>query len=472
MGILRTAVTHAAIAFVMLSFMRASASEPSHGVWYTPGAADAYGRVRPDKSYSSVEYSCGYPGKPTVYSGPMATYCAWHRPMAVYAPTANKTFFVFGNSQNSPAISFYDHSRKTFAQPVILGNNPDNDAHRNPTLLIDETGYLYVFWGAHGHASHVAKSKTPHEIADWHAMGDIEDRNTYPQPWQLKAGEIFVSYRGTSPGWFCRTSSDGAASWQPPVRLINFSNNAVYAVTVAETGSYPRKLHIAWERMGGGTPEEVRTKALWARRYNVYYAYSDDGGHTWRRSDDSVYQLPITEETAEKIYDSGERGVWLKDIQLDSRGMPYILFIDADVRTYESRWKIARRGISGWKLSDVAISDHMYDGGALLVLADDDIRVYAPTTASQGHEDGGEIEEWRSVDGGTTWAHSRHITVESEFSHNHVKTVHNHGLGDFRMMWSHGDSVYPPSTKNVFLYHFGEALDEPVKMRFRRDTIQ
>ena len=447
------------------------AVEPSQGVWYTPGVAENYGRVRPDKSFSAVKYSCVYPGKRTVYSGPMATYCAWHRPMAVHVPAKNKTFFVFGDRRNRPAISVFDHGDKTFAKPVVLGSNPNGDAHRNPTLLVDEKGTLYVFYGAHGHPSRVVKSAAPYDISRWVEMAAIEGQTTYPQPWQLTKDELFVSYRG-SPGWYYRKSNDSAATWQPPVPLIQFGSNSIYAVSIRETGDYPRKVHIAWERMGGGTGEEIRTKALWARRYNVYYAYSDDGGTTWRRSDGGEYQLPISEETAEKVYDSGEHGVWLKDIQLDSRGNPYILFIDADVHTYRCQLKVARRAGGEWRVSDVTTGDHMYDGGAMAVLADDDIRIYAPTTAVQDHEDGGEIEEWRSVDGGATWDNSKHITTGSKLSHNHVKTVFNHKPGDFRMMWNYGDSVFPPSTKNVYLYHFGDGLPEPARMRFNAPPSQ
>ena len=75
-------------------------------------------------------------------------------------------------------------------------------------------------------------------------------------------------------------------------------------------------------------------------------------------------------------------------------------------------------------------------------------------------------EEWRSVDGGATWTNSRHITAGSKLSHNQVKTVFNHRPGDFRMMWSYGDSVFPPSTTDVFLYHYGDTLSKPAQMRF------
>ena len=237
---------------------------------------------------------------------------------------------------------------------------------------------------------------------------------------------------------------------------VRFDGAAIYAITIAGSGPYPRKLHIAWSRLGGGTPEEIRTKHLWARRYNVYYACSDDGGTTWKRSDGRAYALPIAEADAEKVYDSGEHGVWLKDIQLDSQERPYILFIDARCETYESAWKLLGRADGRWRISDVARSDHMYDDAALAIVADDDLRIYGPTTASQPHEDGGEIEEWTSRDAGRTWRNTRHITCGSPWSHNCVKTVYPRGAGDFRLMWSYGDSTSPPSTPNVTLYFYGE----------------
>ncbi|MBM3891955.1 MAG: hypothetical protein FJ388_22810, partial [Verrucomicrobia bacterium] len=117
--------------------------------------------------YGGVWYASGttnvLPGHRYVYSGPMATYSVWHRPMAVFAPVVNKTFFVYGNATNAPTISFYDHARRCFATPVVLGKNPNDDAHRNPTLHVAKDGHLYVFYGAHGHPTHVVKSVAPYD---------------------------------------------------------------------------------------------------------------------------------------------------------------------------------------------------------------------------------------------------------------------------------------------------------------------
>ncbi len=419
------------------------------GVWYCSGRANLL------------------PGKTCVYSGPMATYCAWHRPMAVFAPEVRTTFFVFGNADNAPSIGRYDHAEGRFLEPVVLGANPDGDAHRNPTLLVDETGCLTVFYGAHGHPTRVLRSSRPFDTSAWTARPEIP-QTTYPQPWQLVSGQLFVSYRGgkisQEPGWRFQTSSDGARSWTTPTDLVTFPGCSIYAVTVAESGALPRKVHIAWSRLGGGSEEEIRTKHLWARRYDIYYAASEDWGQTWRRSDGSPYSLPIGEETADRIYDCGTRGVWLKDIQVDPTGRPRILFNDADPFTYESQWKVACLNAGGWAFSDVTKSDHMYDDGGLVILSEDDYRIYAPTTAAQPGEDGGEIETWQSRDGGASWRHLQSLTCGSAYSHNNVKVVYNHeqSPGGFRIFWSYGDSVEPPETREVSMFCYGEARERPL----------
>ncbi|MFW5867030.1 MAG: BNR-4 repeat-containing protein [Armatimonadota bacterium] len=433
----------------------------TRGVWYHCGAANLL------------------PGQGAVYSGPMATYCAWHRPMAIYRPDVNRSYFVYGSAGNRPTISYFDHDTGDWAWPVVIGENPDGDAHRNPTLLLDDEGYLYMFWGAHGHESFVHRSVRPHDISEWEERASLEEVGaSYPQPWMLREGELFVSYR-KAPGWRCRFSTDGAKTWSDPVDIAAFGVDpesrgatelAIYGSTVAEEGPYPRKVHFAWSRLGGGTPEEIEQKHLWGRRYNLYYTYSDDGGRTWRRSDDTAYDLPIDEEHAEKIYDSGTRGVWIKDIQIDPAGNPMILFLEGEVETFHAWWKIARMTPNGWQIVDVTESDHMYDAGALMIFDDADIRIWGPSKDNQPHEDGGEIEEWRSPDGGGTWAVTRQLTRDSRYSHNHVKPVmgHRRGPGDVRAIWSYGDSRKPPETEDVRLFFIGDGMDEGREIPFAR----
>lgn len=388
-----------------------------------------------------------------VYHSPMATYCAWHRPMAVYVQSQNKTFFVYGDYNNAPVINYYNHSSQTFGEPVQIGTNSDDDPHKNPTILIDEDGYIYIFWGAHSDPNKVSKSTAAYNITNWTTKPTFGSTITYPQPWQLKTGELFVCYRDYGK-WGYRTSTNGADSWSSNTNIVDFSgtNQSIYLASVAETGSYPRKIHLAWSAMDEG---------IWHQRWDVYYAYSDDGGTTWKKRDGTAYTLPIIAATAEKVYESGDEGVWIKDIQLDTNGNPYILFISANRTTYQGNWKFARYSGGNWVTTTVASSDHMYDGGGFAVLANDDFRIYAPTTVSQVGEDGGDIDEWKSINQGQSWSKTKSVTSSSAYSHNHVKTVWNHQQNDFRVFWCYGDSAPIPATKKVTIYNYGEGLSNP-----------
>ncbi len=335
-------------------------------------------------------------------------------------------------------------------------------------MLIDEEGYIYIFHGSHCSPTLVKRSARPYDTSEWAELATIEESTSYPQPWLLRPREITVLFRkgGThNAAESYVKSTDGGASWSERVDVVTTPpKNGCYAVSIAETGAYPRKVHMAWSV----------TRGDWWQRYHVWYAYSDDGGETWRRADGTPYELPITEPTSEMVFESDvpDHGVWLKDIQLDSQGKPYILFIDGNTLTYDCVWRLAEYSDGRWNIYEVAPSQHMYDGGALVILADDDFRVYAPTTPSQPYQDGGEIDEWQSIDGGRTWKKTRQLTSGSEFCHNHVKTVFNHGRGDFRVFWNYGDAVNPPSSRDVALYFYGEDQAEPHKMALQYAAME
>ena len=400
------------------------------------------------------------PGGLTVYGGPHATYCSWTRPMAIYAPEVDKTFFAFGNAENHPTVCAYDHRRNALEPAVTVGRNPDGDAHKNPHLLIDEQGYLYAFYRAHCTPTHLAKSLRPLDISAWQPMGVVCEQSSYPQPWQLRQGEISVFYRSGSThnaGESVVRSRDGGRTWTKP-QLIAQSppKNGLYALTIAPGGPWPRKIHMAWSV----------TRGDWWQRYHVFYASSDDGGVTWRRSDGRPYQLPITEADAEMVFrsDVPDRGVWLQDMQLDASGRLYVLFVDGHTLTYDCAWRVATLADGRWSVHRLTGCDHMYDHGALVVLAENDLRAYLPSTPSQAFQDGGQIVERQSLDRGVTWKTVRQVTASEKYSHNHVKTVYNQRHGDFRVFWSYGDSTDPPQTREVSLYRGGEALCCPEKL--------
>ena len=109
--------------------------------------ADMPLQVRKADGYRGIWYQCGKQDGPYryKYSGGLGTYCAKHRPFAIYAEKVNKTFFCYGgtDSENSTLlhmVSYYDHSTGTVPRPTILMDKHTRDAHDNPVIAIDARG--------------------------------------------------------------------------------------------------------------------------------------------------------------------------------------------------------------------------------------------------------------------------------------------------------------------------------------------
>ena len=102
------------------------------------------------------------------YSGGLGTYPQQLIPLAVHAPEVNKTFFCYGGSLKERnelvhCISWFDHATGTVPRPRVLLNKRTDDAHDNPTMMIDEHGRIWIFSNAHGTSrpSYIHRSVEP-----------------------------------------------------------------------------------------------------------------------------------------------------------------------------------------------------------------------------------------------------------------------------------------------------------------------
>jgi hypothetical protein len=106
------------------------------------------------------------------YSGGLGTYCAKHKPFAIYSDKVDKTFFCYGgttkdsNRQLIHMVSYYDHKKKTVPRPTILLDKKTDDAHDNPVISMDDKGFIWIFSTSHGtgRPSYIHRSKNPYNI--------------------------------------------------------------------------------------------------------------------------------------------------------------------------------------------------------------------------------------------------------------------------------------------------------------------
>lgn len=447
---------------------------------------------RKDDGYRGIWYYNQKSGDEYVYkySGGLGTYCAKHRPFAVYRPEVDKTFFCFGGTRKGSArklihlVSWYDHARHLVPRPTILLDKQTGDAHDNPVISVDDEGYLWVFSTSHGRSrpSWVHRSEEPYSIESFRRIDatyrdggreSLLDNFSYMQTWHV-SGQGFVSFFTRYGDPAQRTnmfmSSRDGVSWSEWRRLaaIDWGHYQISAVrgdkAAAAFNYHPAGKGLNW-------------------RTNLYYMETGDLGVTWRSVDGRPLEVPLTEpRNAALVHDYASEGlnVYLKDITFDGAGRPLILFITS--KGYQSGpangprvWTTARWTGEEWIVRPVTSSDNNYDMGTLHVEGPGSWRVIGPTEPGpQRFNPGGEIAVWRTADAGRSWTRSAHLTSGSEMNHTYARRPVDAHPG-FYAIWADGHGRKPSSSRIYFctrdgdVYRLPETMDselaEPIRIR-------
>jgi hypothetical protein len=148
---------------------------------------------------SNQEYEYG-----DKYSGGMGTYTAKHIPMAIYAPVVDKTFFVYGGTTGDNSrhllcmIGMYDHKTQMVCKPTVVRDKLGiHHPHDNPSMMIDGSGYVWVFVSSRGNRAGIKmRSARPHDISEFRQVS--REVFAYPQIWNTREGFIhfFTKYTG------------------------------------------------------------------------------------------------------------------------------------------------------------------------------------------------------------------------------------------------------------------------------------
>jgi hypothetical protein len=379
------------------------------------------------------------------YSGGMATYPQQHVPIAIYSPQANKTFFCYGGTtaRNGKGeqellhmVSYFDHATGKVPRPTILLNKHTTDAHDNPTISIDDAGYIWIFSSSHGTArpSYIHRSKQPYSVEEFERVW--QTNFSYTEPWYIPSqGFLFLHTRyagGRNLYWM--TSPDGR-DWSEPHKLAKI-----------DMGDY----QISW-RTGTrvATAFDYHPKPLGLNgRANLYYLETSDFGRTWRNGEGKPVSTPITNiPNAALVYDSRKDGllVYLKDLNFDAQGHPVIMFLTS--KGFEPgptngprEWKTARWSGKEWVIRPFTTSGNNYDHGSLYIEPDGTWRVIAPTELGpQPYNPGGEMVMWTSADQGATWKRVKQLTHDSPRNHTYARRPLN-AHPDFYALWADGNA--------------------------------
>jgi hypothetical protein len=381
------------------------------------------------------------------YSGALGTYTAKHVPLAIYASEVDKTFFVFGGTPSEDQkyllcmIGEFDHQSGKVSKPTVVYDKKGvNDPHDNPSILIDDAGYIWVFVSGRGRKRPGFKfrSKEPFSIEEFELI--TEEEMTYPQPWKTKDGflHLFTKYTGVRQLYF-ETSKDGI-HWTEDKML------AAIPVNEGEKSGHYQTSNVFDEKKVG-TFFNRHPNGNVDKRSDLYYVQTADFGLTWTSVDGSELKLPLVklESKARVIdYTSKRKNVYLKDTGFDSDGNPVCLYIRSNGHEpgpvsapYE--WCITKWDGTNWQTYVVTTSDHNYDMGSLYI-SGNDWKIVGPT--EKGPQEwgvGGELAVWQSVDKGNSWEQIKILTENSSRSHAYVRRPVN-CKAPFQFFWADGHS--------------------------------
>ena len=210
-----------------------------------------------------------------------------------YAGTYRKTYFTFLNSTPSPEtyqIRAFNHDTESWGSTYTLGTlSGAFDTHKTPAIGVLPNGKLIVFYGAHSTTPlYYRISTNAEDESTWQSEQNFAALGlgwTYPQPQSFSDKLVLFardSVSATQTRWLMQTTTDGS-SWTGWTEIINFGTGYAPYFIFNKVGS---KILVSGE------------KYTYATGYNenLYFAYSDDEGSTWKEESGSAVTLPIDED--------------------------------------------------------------------------------------------------------------------------------------------------------------------------------
>lgn len=352
------------------------------------------------------------------------------------------TYLSYQGPQEDPYVVSYDHNTGEWSGPFkagasIMGKDRSRkiDNHGKPTMIIDNEGYIHVFFGGHGGVrdihgdnplgnhhygenKHVV-SKRPYDITEWEELDTIPPFGTYNQVVKMDNGDIYLFYRHGAhrSDWVYHKSTDNGRTFGDPVSFLKHKRredlqavDSWYPFVTKGVGDeiiVNFDYHLCWDN--DGAPDE---RGHTANRQDVFYMVFDTGDNEWRNIHGDTLPMPLTREVAEEktlVARSGDLWSFNGPVTLDSKGYPHIgITMGEDLgvsktggpkemrhfRWTGSEWVGGKPGI-------LPISNGV-------ITADDPLNVRF-VLASQNQTGDGTVSWWESKDGGSSFKRTREL---------------------------------------------------------------
>lgn len=270
------------------------------------------------------------------------------------------TYVSYQGPKEDPYVASYNHNTGTWQGPFKAGESelgkdltqPKNiDNHGKPTMIIDDLGYIHIFFGGHGGDARHGKnllgnihyaankhtvSKRPYDITEWEELKNITPFGTYNQAVKMDNGDIYLFYRHGAhrSDWVYQKSTDHGRTFGEPVSILKtkkrddiLAHDSWYIYVSKGHGddiivSYD--YHVCWNMKAGFNGRGHTTE-----RHDLYYMAFNTKTNTWRNIHNDNLTLPLTREVADEktlVTRTGGDGYWTFNgsSRLDAQGNPHI----------------------------------------------------------------------------------------------------------------------------------------------------
>ena len=222
-----------------------------------------------------------------------------------------------------------------------------SDAHNVISIMVDGDGYLHMAWNHHNNQLHYVKSKTPGSLDMSNEMamtGKQESKLSYPEFYRMPNGNLIFFYRdgGSGNGSLVMNQYDlKTKAWKHlHSNLIDGEGqrSAYWQACVDAKGT----IHLSW--VWRETPDV-------ASNHDLCYAFSKDGGLTWKKSSGENYTLPIKASTAEYAIHISQKSELINQTSMfaDVDGHPYIATYWREENSTIPQYHLVYKTYNGWQ---------------------------------------------------------------------------------------------------------------------------
>lgn len=268
------------------------------------------------------------------------------------------TYVTYQGPLEDPYIAAYNHTTEEWSGPFkagvsAMGKDPTRkrkiDNHGKPSMIIDNEGYIHIFFGGHGGVPEIhgdnplgnhhygenkhVVSKRPLDISEWEELDTIPPFGTYNQVIKMDNGDIYLFYRHGAhrSDWVYHVSTDNGRNFGPAISFLKHKRrddvqgvDSWYPWVGRGQGDdiiVSFDYHLCWDG-------KARARGHTANREDLYYMTFNTKAKTWRNVKGEVLPMPLTREVADakaKVVDSGQFWTFNGAAHLDPNGNPHIV---------------------------------------------------------------------------------------------------------------------------------------------------